>query len=257
MSQQEPEPTPREGVDDGEGRPEWLQPNFSSAEDQAKAYSESRKEMDRLRSQLDEERGQFASALERIEAVQTQPAPAAGLDPQTNQLLSQFQQAVDGGDAAAQLAITLGLQQQMMDQALDTRFKALEPKMGEQAQADRDIAFQIATDRVEKQYGERWADLKEPVQAWLREHQSWLPTQNSPEAFETVIREAARTIENNNAAEKLAAIESDRAAKISAATSAGSGQGRFPTVTDDKKQAWEEVKGSDVGSYSERMAGNG
>jgi hypothetical protein len=242
---------PQEGAD----RPEWLPENFKTPEDLAKSYSESRKEMDRLRSELDQERQQFVAALEQYEAVnqqQRQPDPG---DNGTNQLIQQYQQALDTGDAGAQLAITLALNKQLMDQALDERFKQLTPNLDASAQADRDIAFQLATDRVEREYGDRWDDLKEPVQAWLREHQSWLPAVNDPKAFETVIREAARTVENDKAAEQLRALEADRAAKLSAATSTGSGQGKFPTATDDKKQQWEEIKNADVVSYGELRRG--
>jgi len=248
-----PEEVAAELAAEQDGRPEWLPDQFKTPEDLAKSYDESRREMDRLRSSLDEERQQFAAALERIEAVQQQPAPAEGLDPRTNQLLTQYQQAVESGDAAAQLAITLGLQQDMMNQALEERFKTLEPKLGEAAQADRTIAFELASERVAKAYGDDWGELKEPVQAWLREHQSWLPAVNDPNAFEVVIREAASTVVNEKAATRLKELEADRAAKLSAATATGSGQGRFPTATDDKKQQWQEIKDAPVISYADMM----
>ena len=238
----------QEGVDQGDGRPGWLPQNFKSPEDLAKSYEESRKEMDRLRSQLDEERGQFAAALERIEAVQAQQTQPAEFQ---NPILAQWQAAVENGDAAAQLAIHLQLQQQMMDQTLEKRFSELSPKLEASQQADRDIAFEIAQDRVARQYGDKWGDLAPEVNAWLHEHSAWLPSVNSPDAFESVIREGVTAIEGRKAAERLAALEADRAAKLSSTTATASGGTRFPTATDEKKQAWDAIKGADVGSYSQ------
>jgi hypothetical protein len=192
----------------------------------------------------------------RLPGIRLTPTPPQGPDAQTNALLQDYERAVSSGDAAAQLAITLALQTQVMDQRLEERFKTLEPKLEGQSKADRDIAFEIAQDRVAKGYGDQWADLQPDVQKWLHEHSAWLPTTNSPEAFENVIREAAKTVVNEKAAEQLAALNADRAAKLTAQTATGSGQGRYPTQTDDKKQAWEEVKNADVGSYGQ-MRGNG
>lgn len=248
-----------DGVDGGgEGadtRPEWLPSNFKSPEDLAKSYEESRKEMDRLRSQNDEERAQFAAALERMESVQQsqqqQFQAQPGVDPQTQQLLAQYQQAVENQDAAAQLAITLGLQQQMMDQALEARFKTLEPTLNTQSQADRNIAFELGQERVAKQFGDQWEAIQPDVQAWLNEHQAWLPTVNDPAAFEKVVREGADIVLNAKRAEALAAVEADRAAKLSAQGATGAGQGRYPIATDDKKQAWADIASADVGSYGQ------
>lgn len=240
--------TPPEGVDDGSGRPDWLPENFKTAEDLAKSYDESRREMDKLRSERDEERAQFAAALERIEAAQT-PAPPAGGD--QNQLLNAWNQAVEAGDANAQLAISIQLQQQMLTTELDKRFEKLTPQLESQSKADRDIAFEIASERVAKQHGDAWAEIQPEVQAWLKEHQTWLPTTNSPEAFEQVIREGAQIVVNAKAAEQLAAAQKDRDAKLTAQTATSSGSGKFPTATDEKKAEWDAVKNADVGSYSQ------
>ena len=242
-----------EGVDPGaaaDGRPEWLPDNFTRPEDLAKSYSESRKEMDRLRSQLDEERAQFAAALERIESMQ-QPAPQAQADPQQNQLLAAYQNAVEAGDAATMLSIQLALSQQATAQVLESKLGELKPQLEAGSQTDRDIAFRLAEGRVQQQYGERWNEIGTDVDKWLKEHPAFLPQVNSPDAWETVIGEAARYVVNEKAAEKLAELERDRAAKLSAQTSTGSASGRFSTLTDEKKQEWEAVKGADTTSYGQ------
>lgn len=246
-----------DGTDDGvkpdgtdDGRPDWLPANFTDGAALAKSYDESRKEMDRLRSELETERTQFAAALDKLEEMQP-PQPQPQGDAQTNALLADYERAVSSGDAAAQLAITLALQTQVMDQRLEERFKTLEPKLEGQSKADRDIAFEIAQDRVATGYGDQWAGLQPDVQKWLHEHSAWLPTTNSPEAFENVIREAAKTVVNEKAAEQLAELQADRAAKLTAQTATGSGSGRHSTIGDEKKQAWDEVKQADVGSYGQ------
>lgn len=228
-------------------RPAWLPPNFKDPEALAKSYEESRKEMDRLRSQLDEERQQFSAALEQVQAV-TQQAAQPQVDP-ANQLLYQYQQAVESGDAATQLAIQAALMQQAASNAVEERFKTFAPQIEAQQNADRDIAFRFAEQRVAAQYGEQWADLSADVDKWLREHPAWMPTVNTPDAFETVIGEAARYVANERAAARLAEVESARAARLSAQTGTGS-TGRYPTATDEKKQAWDEIKSAEVGSYS-------
>lgn len=244
-----------EGADTGAGRPDWLEERYQSVEDQAKAYGESRKEMDRLRSQMEEERAQWSAALEQISQQQQAPAPQQpGLDPQTNQLLAAYQQAIDSGDAAAQLAIQVALNQQATASLIEERFKEFTPKIEQQQQADRDIAFQIAQDRVARQYGDKWAELSPEVNKWLHEHASWLPTVNSPEAFEQVIREGAMSIEGAKAAQQLAELEAARNARLSAQTATGGSTTQHPTATDDKKKAWEEVKNAPVVSYSDLVS---
>lgn len=259
MSQPEDQ-QPLEGVDDG--RPDWLPENFADGAALAKSYDESRREMDRLRSERDEERQQFQAALERLEEVQ-QARPsiqAEGVDPVIANSMSAYENAMANGDHAAALAIQIGLSQhltaQTIDKSLDERFKTLDPKLESASQADRDIAFEIASERVAKSYGDQWEALQPDVKKWLREHPAWLPAENKPEAFEQVIREAARTVENEKAAERLKAFEADRAAKLGAQTATGAGSGKHPIVTDEKKAAWDEVKNADTGSYSQTRAGN-
>jgi len=245
------------GTGEGADRPEWLQEKFKTAEDQAKAYAEAEKRMNQLQAQADDERKQFAAAIEQMEAMtarQDSPPPA-GVDPQTQQLLAQYNQAFEAGDSAAVLAIQLGLQQQMMNEALDARFKDLKPTLDTQSQADRNIAFELAQERVAKTYGDDWETIQPGVQKWLNEHPSVLPVVNDPAQFEAVVREATQIVVNERRAEQFAAFEADRAAKLGAQTAQGSGQGRYPIATDEKKQAWDEVKSADTGSYSERMSG--
>lgn len=238
-------------------RPDYLLDRFKTEGDQAQAYAESEKEMNRLRAQNDKERAEFASALEQMSAMQAQATPPQqGLDPQTNQLLSQFQYARDNGDVAAELAMTLALQQQMLTQTLDERFKTLAPQLDDQRQADRDIAFRIAEDRVQRGFGdEQWAEIQPAVDEWLRSHPAYLPQVNDPVAFETVIREAAQIVVNANATEKLAEIETDRQTKLAQQTATGTGQGRYPTQTDEKAKEWQAVVDAPVSSYSQIRSG--
>lgn len=241
------------GTGEGADRPDFLLDRFKTPEDQARAYAEAEKEMNRLRAQADTDREQFAAALERIEADRPDPAPQQpnGLDAQTNQLLQAYQAAVESGDGAAQLSIQLALNQQATAQLLDDRLSKLTPQLDTQAQADRNIAFELANERVAKQYGDRWAEIQPEVQAWLKEHQSWLPQENSPDAFTAVIREGAQIVTNAKAAEALAAVEKDRAAKIGAQTAQGSGQGKYPTATPEKQQEWADVVAAQNVSYSD------
>lgn len=242
--------TAGEGKDD---RPEWLPENFKAPEDLVKSYDESRREMDRLRSQMEDERAQWTAALEQITAnQQTQPPPGqfVAANP-IAQFADAIQQARESGDAATELGLQLALQKQMMDQAIQEQFKQVNPLLETQQQADRDIAFTIAQDRVARQYGDRWAEIAPDVNKWLHEHASWLPSQNSPEAFEQVIREGAASIEGAKAAQQLAELEAARNARLSAQTATGGSTTRHPTATPEKQQEWEAVKNAPVSSYSD------
>lgn len=261
----ENETTP-EGVDPGGtgDRPDYLLEKFKSPEDQARAYAEAEKEMARLRSQGEEERAQFAAALERIEAAT--PAPQQqfqaqpGVDPEIAAQLSAYSNAMEAGDTQTafviQLALNQRLTQQTVSSALDERFKELKPALDTQSQADRNIAFELGQERVAKQFGEEWNDIQPEVQAWLNEHQAWLPTVNDPAAFEKVVREGAEIVVNAKKAQALAAFEADRQAKLGAQTAAGSGSGRHSTLGDGKKEAWDEIAGATTGSYGQMRGGN-
>lgn len=253
-----------EGVDDGrivldpEQVPEQFRNNPSAV---FQSYEESRKEMDRLRSQLEEERAQHLEMLtaqqerqQQFTAQQQQQAPQ-GLDPQTQAQLAAYQQAVESGDATAQLAITLALSQQLNQQAvaaaIDQKLSGFTPELEAQKQVDRDNAFRMAELRVANQYGDQWKDIQPEVQKWLHEHPVFLPQVNTIDAFEPVIAEAARSVQNQKAAEELAGIQADRAAKLAAQTATGGGVSKHPTNTDEKKQAWEEVKAAAHVSYAD------
>jgi hypothetical protein len=240
-------------------RPEYLLDKFSTESEQARAYAEAEKEMNRLRSAADEERAQFAAALEQMAAVQQQQQqqpPQPGFDPQANQLLSQLQYARENGDIASELAMTLGLQQQMLRDELKNFQTTLEPRLGEQAQADRTISFEIAQERVAKTYGDQWKEIAPDVNTWLREHPNWLPTANDPNQFEQVILEAAKYVANDKAAQQLAKMQADRDAKLASQTATGSGAAH-PLVTDEKKAAWEEIKNAGGTSYADIVRGSG
>lgn len=237
----------------GEGRPEWLPDNFKSPEDLAKSYDETRREMDRLRSQLDQERNQFSEALTRIEAqTAVQPQPAGG----STDLLAAYQQAVAEGDAAAQLAITLQLNQQIVTDALDARFKDIGPKLDQGSKADQELAFRMAEERVEREFGDAWEGLAPGVDKLLKERPHWIPKEATVDGYLGVLREAASLVRAEKVLADQQSAERDRAAKLSAQTAGSSGVSRFPIVTDEKKQAWQEIKDAPTGSFSEISKGS-
>jgi hypothetical protein len=88
------------------------------------------------------------------------------------------------------------------------------------------------------------------VNKWLTEHPAFLPQANTIDAFEPVILEASRAVVNARAAEELGRIEQARAAKLAAQTATGGASSRHPLVTDEKKAAWDEIKGAAVDTYS-------
>lgn len=237
-------------------RPDYLLERFKTPEDQARAYAEAEKEMNRLRAQQDQERADFAAALERMTEMQPrEQTPVPGLDPQIANALAAYEAAVEQGDARSAMLIQMSLNQQITQQTiakeLEDRFNSLNPQLDERRQEQRDIAFRVAEDRVQRQYGDAWTELAPDVNRWLNEHPAILPQVNDPVQWEATIQEAARIVRNDKAAERLAELEADRAAKVNAQTAVGAGQGRYPTQTDEKKAEWEAVVNAPVTSYSQ------
>lgn len=240
-----------------QGRPEWLPEKFQSGEALAQSYLEAEKEMARLREQQRIDQQQFTEALERLEAnyQQQAPQPIQQGDLSQDPTVVALQRALAEGDAAAALAIQLGLTQQLIEQSNQSLIKELKPGLDSQQQAQRDLAFTAASDRVARALGDQWTEIQPAVQQWLRDHPTLLPNVNDPAEFEKVIVEGVQIVQAQKAHERLTALEADRAAKLAAQTGTGSGTGRFSTVTDEKKQAWDEVKSADAGGYSSAVRG--
>lgn len=236
-------------------RPEFLLEKFATTEDQAKGYAEAERRMTQLTSELqkkDEEIRKrdetFAEAISRFEN-QPQQAYNPSLDP----LVQQYQQAVDNGDAAAQLAIQVAINQQSTTQIIDQKMDALKPALTAQEEAQREQAFQMAQDRMSNKYGDQWSeDLQNQVFERLRKNPAFLPQVASPDGYTMAMEEQVNVIEGAKARQQLKAYEDDRTAKLQAQGLTGAAS-RSSEPTDAEKAAWDEVKNTKTNSYEDMM----
>lgn len=228
-------------------RPEWLPDQFKTGEDLAKSYDESRREMDRLRSELDNERKQFTEALQRLESQP--PVQQQAYNPTQDPLIAEYGQAIESGDYARAVMIQAAISQQATAAVLDQKLDALKPALTAQDEAQRDVAFRLAEERVAAKFGERWTgELQPQVYQMLRDRPHWVPQAATVDGYASVLEEAASIIESGRIVAEQRAAEADRQAKLAA--QGITGQGARPQITADEAVAeWEKIKNAPVSSY--------
>jgi hypothetical protein len=239
-----------EGTPAPEARPEWLPEQFKSPEDLARSYDEMRRETDRVREEARKDREQFAEALALIEA---QPAQQqAPYNPSQDPLVARYQEALENGDAATAFAIQLAVSQQQTEELLDRKFKEFQPAISAQEEAQRDTAFTLAQERMQRQYGDRWEELQPQVFDRLRQDQRLLPQAASVDGYAMAMIEQANIIEAGRIVTERQAEERDRAAKLAAQGLTGT-TSRGGPPTDAAKAAWKEVQDAPTSSFADLL----
>lgn len=237
-------------------RPEWLLEKFGSPEDQARAYAESEKEMQRMRSEMDRQQAQFAEALQNMESLrvpeQDQRQPV--YDPQNDPLLASYQQALDMGDARALLAINLELNRQMTQQAIQEGMKDLTGRVEKTAETDREVAITLATERVARRHPD-WEEIAPDVGRILQENSEWIPTTSSIEAYEKAIGQAARIVQAERVLAGQQRTEQVRQDKLASQGLSGGGGVRIVSPEEAQKE-WEAVKNAQLTGYAGILRGN-
>ncbi len=238
-------------------RPEWLPENFKSGEELARSYDETRREMDRLRSQSEQDRSQFAEALATMQAEQDQRARSM-TDPNSDPRIQAYQRAVDEGDAATQLAISLDLNRQLIQQELQARGDQVTPAIESMQEAQRTQLIDQA-EAWGKQYAtERGLDYeasKDDVYGALRQlyGDQLMPTQGDATVYNGAMRAAIDITFAQAVIEDKESGELDRRAKLSAMTTVPGASGRLATGSPDETAAWNQVRDAPAGSYAELM----
>lgn len=239
------EPTPE--------RPAWLPEKFESGEAFAQSYAEAEKEMARLRNDSQRQEREFTEALQRIEASTAQRQPA--YNPQQDPLLSAAQRAWDDGDMATFMAINAQVSQVATRDILKEELKDLREAQGGATNADKEIAFRLAEQQVAPIWGDRWsADLAPKLNDLIAANPSLLPATPSVEGYAQALTSLAKQIDYDRLSAAQTAQDQERAAKLQANT-LGASTARVPTNTDEKKQAWEEIKGADNRGWSNLVGG--
>jgi len=238
-------------------RPEWLPPQFKTPEDLARSYDEIRRETDRLRSRQEQSEREFAEALATVQQEQEQRQQR--IDPNTDPRIQAYQRAVDEGDAATQLAITLDLNRQLIQAELASSTAQVTPQITAMQEAQRqqqiDVAEQQAVDYARTQGLDYEASRQDVVDALRSLYgDQLLPASGDVPTYATAIRNAVDIVTAKAQIEYIKSGEQERRDKLSAMTTTPGASGRLATGSPDERQAWAEVKNAPTGSYADMMS---
>lgn len=246
-------PDPAAGGEKPDERPAWLPENFKTPEDLAKAYDESRKEMNRAQTERDQERQQFAAALEAMEQRRPVITPQNGDDPN----LAAFTQAIESGDAAAMFRIqteaAAAKTTERMEKLLEEKFGNIQPVLDQQQQAQREASIRMAEDVVARNLPDgQYAELLPEISKAVQEHPHYLPAQASVEGYAAAILDVAKLVQHDKLQAQITALETERAEKLQAQTVQGAGR---PSAfsEDEQKAEFERIKNTKTGSFAEVM----
>jgi len=252
-----------EGGGEGGGTPAaWTPPDgleqFKSPDDLAKSYLELRPEMDRLRSQLEAERAQFAETISAL--GEQQPAHESQGNGQFDPSVSAWTKAMEDGDYATAMRIQAEMAQKPLLDAvgkvLDDRFEKLQPTLEAQSAQQRQTAITMAEDMVAKEIGtDQYAALLPQIQELVAANPHYLPSGSSVEGYRDAILNVAKLASYDAQQKQLAALQAERAEKAQAQTLTGSGRVAQVVQGDAAQQEVERIKATRVGSYGELMGG--
>lgn len=232
---------------------EWSPPEdwpeeFKSPQDLLKSYQEIRPQMNRLQTQLEQERNQFSEALQTMEQMRPQNQPQQPVyNPQQDPILTSYQEALDSGDARAMLAINMELQQRLVQKHMGEMQQQQTQRFQQANDTDREVAITLATERVARDYND-WEDLAPKIGEVLQARPHWIPENVSVEGFERALREAADLVNAQQLIAENKRQESARQEKLQAQGLQGE-SGRAQTPEQQQKE-WDKIKAINLGGYS-------
>lgn len=252
-----------DGAGEGGGVSAWTPPedwpeNFKTPMDAVNSYKESQAEMNRMRSQMEAERAQFAETIASIEDLRPQPQQTSSRSDDPN--LSAWKRAIEDGDLDRAYQIQQeSLQNPVVDavgKLLDERFEKLQPTLDQQTQQQRQTAITMAEDMVAKQLGpETYQALLPDIQKIVAENPHYLPNASSVEGYRDSILAIAKLADYETQKTLADSLQAERAEKLAAQTVTGSGRVANVTTGDAARSEVERIKATQVGSYGELMRG--
>lgn len=238
-------------------RPDYLLEKFGSAEDQAKAYAESEKlatQATQRASEAERRAQQLEGQLQELSAQQDmlyqsiqqgQQQQPQQYDPSADPLVLAYEQAVENGDARAQLGIHAVVAQQAAEAQLRQfaaqQQQASQPDPGQEMAQSRMFAM-LADQEAGKRIGEEWDDLRADVGQLIAENPHLIPNTPDPVIAAQALAMAANMVKANRLVERADTLgnqtdQLNRSMKLQAQTMTGR---NGPVQTLDDKAAFAE-----------------
>jgi hypothetical protein len=253
-----------------EERPEWLPEQFQSPEALAESYAQLRPEMDRMRSQFDQERQQFQLLLEQqqeqfqalVAEQQRQPPPPPDNNlGMANPLVEAFGRGYEEGDPARMIQAAAQYTQQPLIEAvgrlMDEKLQALNPALQQQQAFQREANLRMAEANYAARIGpEEYRELMPSISNILSQNTNWLPENGTVEGYEIAIDNAAKLAQHDSLVNRMKALEAERAEKLAAQTLSGAGRGSV--YSEDEAEAMRNrIRNADNSSYAQLRANSG
>jgi hypothetical protein len=218
-------------------RPEWLPANFNDPADLAKSWKDSQAALTRAQQDAAAARAALEAREAEAQHAQQQQTQAA----QQNDLVARYEQAVENGDYATQLAIQQYIAQQEAQRAVPQTQQTLPPEFVADY-ADKSLAAKYAD----------WDSHKDRAAGWLAQN-SYLITDEvaaNPNLLAQRLEVAYKAVKADDLiAGNIPAAGPDTSAAKQAAQTMSGASVRQATQTDEAA-AWAKIAGAGSSSYS-------
>ena len=237
MSEQEQEIASSEA----EGRPDWLLPQFKTAEDQARSYAAAQSEMTRTRQELKE----IQSQTQEILAQQQQQYQAQQAQGDQWGIQNQLLEAVASGDPEQELAAMAWL--------AETAAQKYAQQQAPQPQGNNAEVIGFAANQTMQAKYDDWNEIAMDVKALVEQDPELLRVNDTTTLAQAVqglervykIAKADRVLSQG---ESVLAVENEanRLAKQQAQTITGSSQ--RPATSTAEDEYWQSIRETQLGS---------
>ena len=197
----EPDPSATEE----DTRPEWLDKKFESVEAQAQAYAEAQRAM----SQAIERQRQTEARLEELAVAQQREPEVQQPDFGPQNAYQMWVNAVEEGDAMAQLGVLAYLNQQQIQQEI----AKVTPPADSSGEQNAQVFAALVEQQTAANYGDEWETLKPEVGQLLQEHPHLLPDSGDLTQTVQALSLVADMVRARNGATAQAAADAGRQQK--------------------------------------------
>lgn len=225
---------------------------YDSPEALESAYSEVQAEMNRMRSQSEQERAQFAAALEAIPAQQEPRQQSnGGFDPD----VAAYEQAYERGDTASMLRIQGEIAARAVvpavSQIIDSKMSEMTPAIEASQAANRQAAIERAEAQVAEVIGaDTYRELLPTLRTLIADKPNYLPSAASSEGYAEAILDVVKIAQHDKLVSDKTRLEQEIAEKQSAQIVSGGGS-RSVYTQDEQAAFVQAVKDTKLGTFAE------